>query len=69
MYYIAATTSRLLLWKDRYNKDLLDNNKINIQAKCYIKSIKSPIGSILDKNKKKILYGNIKFKIDRKSVV
>ena len=30
MYYIAATMPRLLLWKDRYNKNLLDNNKINI---------------------------------------
>ena len=30
--------------------------------KCYIKSIKSPIGSILDKNKKEIFYNNIKFK-------
>ena len=31
--------------------------------KFYIKLIKSPIGSILNKNKKEILYGNIKFKV------
>ena len=30
--------------------------------KCYVKSIKSFIGSILDKNKKEILCGNTKFK-------
>ena len=62
MCYVAATTPRLLLWKDKYNKNLPDNNKINIQAKCHIKLIKSPIGSILDKNKKEILYSNAKFK-------
>ena len=41
---------------------MLDNNKINIQVKYYAKSIKSFIKSILDKNKKEILYSNIKFK-------
>jgi hypothetical protein len=30
--------------------------------RCQAKSIKYPIRSILDKNKKEILYGNIKFK-------
>ena len=30
--------------------------------KFYVKLIKSPIRSILDKNKEDILYGNIKFK-------
>ena len=30
VYHIAATTPRLLLWKDKYNKNLLNNNKINI---------------------------------------
>ena len=29
--------------------------------KCYTKSIKSPIGSILDENKKEILYSDAKF--------
>ena len=29
--------------------------------KYYIKLIKSPIGSILDKNKEEILYSNVKF--------
>ena len=33
-----------------------------MQAKFHIKLIKSPIKSILDKNKKEIFYGNIKFK-------
>ena len=30
--------------------------------KCYIKSIKSPIRSILDENKKEIFYSDTKFK-------
>ena len=54
---------RLFLWKDKYNKGLPDHNKINIQAKCQVKSIKSLIGSILDKNKKEIFCGNTKFKV------
>ena len=53
---------RLFLWKDKYNKGLPDHNKINIQAKCQVKSIKSLIGSILDKNKKEILCSDVKFK-------
>ena len=60
--HVTAITPGLLLWKDRCNKDLLDNNKINLQAKFYIKSIKSPIRSILDNNKEEILYSNTKFK-------
>ena len=61
-YYIIATTPRLLLQKDRYNKDLPDDDKINVQAKFYVKLIKSPIRSILDKNKEEIFRGNAKFK-------
>ena len=30
VYYVTATTLRLLLWKNRYNKGLLNNNKINV---------------------------------------
>jgi hypothetical protein len=40
----------------------VDINKINIQAKFHVKSIKSPIRSILDKNKEEILCGDTKFK-------
>jgi len=32
-------------------------------VKCQAKLIKSPIKSILDKNKEEILYSNIKFKV------
>ena len=60
--YIAAMTPRLLLQKDRYNKDLPDDDKIDIQAKFHAKLIKSPIESILDKDKEEILRGNAKFK-------
>jgi hypothetical protein len=31
-------------------------------VRCQVKSIKYPIGSILDKNKEEILYSNTKFK-------
>ena len=62
-YYITVITPGLLLWKDRYNEDLLEDNKINVQAKYYTKSIKSPIRNILNKNKEEILYSDIKFKV------
>jgi hypothetical protein len=62
MSYIAVTTPRLLLWKNRYNKGLPKDKKINIQARYQVKSIKYPIGSILDENKEEILYSDAKFK-------
>jgi hypothetical protein len=58
---VAATTPGLLLWKDRCNEDLPDDDKIDVQAKFHAKSIKSPIGSILDENKEEILRGDAKF--------
>jgi hypothetical protein len=33
-----------------------------MQIRCQVKLIKYPIKSILDENKKEILYGNVKFK-------
>ena len=62
-YCVAVTTPRLLLQKDEYNKDLPDDDKINLQVKFHAKSIKSPIESILDDNKEEILCGNAKFKV------
>jgi hypothetical protein len=61
--YIAVTTPRLLLWKDRYNEGLLKDKKINVQVRYQVKSIKYPIKSILNKNKEEILRGNTKFEV------